>query len=192
MSAKLLVSQLIVSLGADWSLIPNEFDNENYQAFMNNKNGVQFYGSTQKREGTLQLGVCLPKSWYRNGSWPVVRVGNVEIQRPFIKMSADKDPAKMAKDFHTRLEVAGTEFYEMAEAALVAASDAAATRINNRKELAKVVGADWTHYFAEHPITSTVNKVHVSADIPVANNVALTLSYMTMDQARKVLAILND
>lgn len=182
---------LVSALGADWELMPNQ-DNDNYQAFKNKKTGAEFFMSTQKCDGKVKAGVHIPNEWYRNGSWPTVRDerGN-SVERPSIKMNPDKSADKMADDFRKRLELDGIFFFLASKAALNAEENAAKNRLDNRKNIAKALGAEWTPYFAEHDITTTVNKVHVSANVTVSNNVELTLSYLTVEQAQTVIALLS-
>jgi hypothetical protein len=185
-SAYIVVGLLVIELGNDWEIIPNPHDNDNYQAFTNKKTGAQFYGSTQKCDGKLRIGVHIPNNW------PKARdeKGN-EVSRPSIKMNQDKATDKMAKDFLGRFVEEGTDFFRKSLAALNATECATQKRLNNRKNLAESLGAEWTHYFAEHNITTTVKKVHVSANVTTADNVELTLSYLTVEQAQQVIALLK-
>jgi len=191
-SAKLAIGLLVSALGSEFEIIPNPHDNENYQAFVDNRTGAQFYGSTQKCDGKLRIGVHIPNEWHRNGGWPTVRDERGEVvSRPEpIKMNLDKSPEKMAKDFLARFVNEGSYFLK-SRAALDSEANAAKNRLDNRKNIAKALGAEWSPYFAEHNITTKVKNTHVSANVTVSNNVELTLSYLTVEQAQTVIALLT-
>lgn len=188
-----VATSLVSALGSRWELLPNSFANDNYQAFRNTVTGAEFYASTQGSDGKVKVGVQLPNIWKRDGSWPTVRDlrGEVVARPDAIKMNPTKAPEKLAMDFYNRLELEGTDYFLKAKQASENETNAAQNRLDNRKKIAKALGAEWTPYFAEHKITTTVNKIHVSADVTGSNNVELTLSYLTPEQAEKVLALLG-
>lgn len=190
-NAIIVATNLVSALGANWELLPNR-DNDNYQAFRSTVTGAQFYASTQKSDGKVRVGVSIPNEWHRDGSWPTVYNAKGDaVARPVIKMSPDKSPDKLAADFLKRLELDGTDFYLKSQEALENSQNAAKNRLDNRKKIAKALGADWTPYFAEHNITTTVKKVHVAANVSASNSVELTLSYLTVEQAQNVIALLT-
>ncbi len=164
-----------------------------YYAFQNKVTGAQFYTSSQHHDGKIHVGVRLPNSWKVDGYWPTVRneAGDSVARPTAIKMNPDKSPAKMALDFRNRLEVEGTDFFIKSLEALDKEANDAKNRLDNRKNIAKALGAEWMPYFAEHNITTKVQNVHVVANITTSNNVELTLSYLTVEQAQNVIALLT-